>query len=199
MAKSAQYRVLFRRHRTGKTDYYLRKKLLASRKPRLVVRKTLNYIIVQICDAKVKGDKTLVSAFSKELSKEYGWQGGFGNLSAAYLTGYLVGLRATGKRIKRAILDIGLIPPTKGSRVFAALKGVLDAGLDVPHNEEILPPEDRIKGKHIEEYARKLADENSQLFNKRFSRIIERGLNPRDLSEHFDKIKQNMTTSFGGK
>ncbi|MFX1485642.1 MAG: 50S ribosomal protein L18 [Promethearchaeota archaeon] len=199
MAKSAQYRVLFRRHRTGKTNYYLRKKLLASRGPRLVVRKTLNYIITQICDAKVKGDKTLISAFSGELKKEYGWLAGVGNLSAAYLTAYLLALRATKKRIKHAVLDIGLIPPTKGSRVFAALKGALDAGLDVPHSEEVLPSEDRIRGKHIAEYAKKLASEDSRLFNKQFSRIIKRGLDPRDFPEHFDKIKKNMIDSFGGK
>jgi large subunit ribosomal protein L18 len=49
-------------------------------------------------------------------------------------------------------MDIGLARATPGARVFAVLKGAVDAGLDVPHNEEILPGEERIKGVHIAAY-----------------------------------------------
>ena len=31
----------------------------------------------------------------------------------------------------------------------AALKGVIDAGVDVPANEETFPPADRINGDHL--------------------------------------------------
>ena len=63
------------------------------------------------------------------------------------------------KKIEEAILDLGLQTSTKGSRIYAALKGVLDAGINIPHSKEILPSEDRIKGKHIsEEVVKKFED-----------------------------------------
>jgi hypothetical protein len=46
-------------------------------------------------------------------------------------------------------LDIGLNPPIKGSRIYAALKGVVDSGLDIPHSPDILPDDSRISGEHI--------------------------------------------------
>ena len=46
-------------------------------------------------------------------------------------------------------MDIGLATPKKGSKVFASLKGMVDSGLDIPHNEKILPSEERIRGEHI--------------------------------------------------
>jgi len=83
----------------------------------------------------------------------------FKNTSAAYLTGYLAGKLALQKGIKEAILDIGLQRPVKGSRVFAALKGLLDAGLEIPHGEDIFPSEERIKGLHISEEVGKMFEE----------------------------------------
>ena len=50
-----------------------------------------------------------------------------------------------------AILDIGLAASTPGNRVFAALKGMVDAGLEIPHGEEVLPSDDRINGSHIDD------------------------------------------------
>jgi large subunit ribosomal protein L18 len=67
------------------------------------------------------------------------------------LTGLLAGKRARDKKVKEVVLDLGLQTSTKGSRIYAALKGVLDAGIKVPHSEKILPDEDRIKGVHISE------------------------------------------------
>jgi hypothetical protein len=90
----------------------------------------------------------VASAISTELS-DHGWTAGTGNIPAAYLTGFLAGLRAKNRGVKEAILDVGLNPPVKGSRVYAALKGAVDAGLDVPHSPEILPDESRISGEHI--------------------------------------------------
>lgn len=193
MAKGPQYRVPFRRRRIGKTNYYLRKNLLASRIPRLIVRKTLNYIIVQIAEATPIGDKIITSAYSRELLTKYGWKGGCGNIPAAYLTGYLIGLRALKKKVKKAILDIGLHPPIKGSKVFAALKGAIDAGLNVPHGDGVFPSDDRIRGVHIAEYAKMLSEEDMDLYNKRFSRILGRGLDPTKLPEHFEEVKNNIS------
>jgi large subunit ribosomal protein L18 len=36
--------------------------------------------------------------------------------------------------------------------LFAALKGAVDAGLDIPHDPAIFPSQDRIMGKHIDKF-----------------------------------------------
>ena len=148
MAQGPTYRVKFRRRREGKTNYYRRRRLLQSRRPRLVVRKTNTTTIVQIINASVVGDSTVASAISTELAN-HGWVAGTGNTPSAYLTGLLAGLRAKSRGVKDAILDVGLNPPVKGSRVYAALKGAVDAGLEIPHNPDILPDDSRISGEHI--------------------------------------------------
>ncbi len=150
MAKNAVYRVKMRRRREGKTDYRKRLALLKSGKPRAVVRKTLKYIIVQIVDYHEDGDRVLMGVTSKKL-KKYGWEGSFKNTPAAYLTGYLAGKMALKRGIKEAVLDIGLQRPVKGSKVFAVLKGMLDAGIEIPHSDNIFPSEERIRGSHISE------------------------------------------------
>ena len=148
MAQGPTYRVKFRRRREGKTNYYRRRSLLQSRRPRLVVRKTNTNTIVQFVNANVVGDMTVASAIASELP-EHGWKASTGNLPAAYLTGFFAGLRAKSRGVKEAILDVGLNPPIRGSKIYAALKGVVDAGIDVPHSPDVLPDEDRISGKHI--------------------------------------------------
>jgi large subunit ribosomal protein L18 len=137
----------FRRRREEKTDYKRRLALLKSKKTRVVVRKSLSNITVQFVDYFTDGDKTLAGATSAEL-KKYGWTS-TGNVPAAYLTGLLAGKKAKAKNVNEAVLDLGIQIKTKGSRLYAALKGVIDAGINVPHSPEILPSEDRLSGKHI--------------------------------------------------
>ncbi len=149
MAKKSLYEMPFKRRRLKKTDYKKRLAMIKSEKTRVVIRKQLNNLSVQFIDYEGKGDKTLVSAFSAEL-KKFGWTR-TGNVPASYLTGLLAGKRAKDKKIEEAILDLGLHRSTKGSRIYAALKGVLDAGVNVAHSEEVLPDEKRIKGAHISE------------------------------------------------
>jgi large subunit ribosomal protein L18 len=148
MKLSPTYKMPFKRRRLEKTDYQKRLKLLSSGKSRLVVRKSLNYITAQIVGFDKKGDKSLAGITSKEL-KKIGWKFACDNLPAAYLTGLLIGKKAMKKKINEVILDAGLYPSTKGNRIYAAAKGAIDAGLKLPIGEEILPSEDRIKGKHI--------------------------------------------------
>ncbi|MBE3115768.1 50S ribosomal protein L18, partial [Candidatus Bathyarchaeota archaeon] len=119
MAKNASYRVKLRRRREGKTDYQARKALVVSRKLRLVPRASTKNANVQIILAKVAGDEVLAAANSQELTKLFGWKAPTGNIPAAYLTGLLCGLKAKSKGVKEAILDIGLIAPSKGAKVFA--------------------------------------------------------------------------------
>ncbi|HET7405151.1 MAG TPA: 50S ribosomal protein L18 [Candidatus Bathyarchaeia archaeon] len=188
MANGPRYTVPYRRRREGKTDYKLRRALVRSGKPRAVVRLSNKYVTVQISEATATGDLVRASASSKQLSK-LGWKGGSGNLSAAYLTGALAARRAVAKGVKEAILDMGLKGPTKGSKIFAALKGLSDSGLVVPHSDDRLPKMDRINGGHVSSYAKKLAGEQ-ELYRKRFSGYLSRGLKPEDLSGHFEQIRK---------
>ncbi len=152
MATGPRYFVPFRRRKEGKTDYYRRAKLVVSDRPRMVVRKTNRQILVQLVSAEMDGDRTLVTASSAEL-KRYGYSGSTSATPAAYLTGMLFAVKALNMDQERAILDIGLHRATPGNRVFAALKGAVAAGLDVPHGDQVLPEDDRAKGAHIAAFA----------------------------------------------
>jgi large subunit ribosomal protein L18 len=189
LAHGTKYKVAFRRRREGKTDYGARIKLVDLEKYRLVVRVSNSYVTVQVIKYNDIGDETVVAAHSKELQKDFGWLGGSKNTSAAYLTAYLCGKRALAKGIDEAVLDIGLKSSTKGSKIYAALKGANDAGLYVPHGESILPDDDRISGQHIVDYAESLDDAELKV---KFSKYIERGLQPADLSNHFNDIKSKI-------
>jgi large subunit ribosomal protein L18 len=197
MARGARYKVPFRRRREGLTDYRARLKMIISRKPRLVVRKTNMYVIAQIAEAKINGDEIIVSAHSKELRK-YGWKYSCKNTPACYLLGLLVGYRAVKSGVKEAILDIGLHRPTKGARVFAVAKGALDAGLNIPISEEKIPSEERIRGEHIKEYAEKLLSENQEEYNRRFSNYMKMKVKPEDIIEEFEKVKKKIIMEYGG-
>lgn len=188
MAQGSRYKVAFKRRREGKTDYGARLKLIGLDKHRLVVRVTGNHTIAQIIDVQMEGDETLVSAHSQEI-KNMGWLASGKNTSAAYLTGYLCGKKAIKEGIEGAVLDMGLTTSIKGSRIYAVLKGAIDAGLDVPHNDVILPSEDRITGEHIAQYAQSL--EKAEM-EKKFSQYIQRGLNPQELPDHFQSIKEKI-------
>lgn len=139
----------YKRKLEGKTDYKRRLRLIASGKPRFVVRSSLKNILIQVIEYHPDGDKIIASSSTPELKKKYGWKGNGRNTPAAYLTGMLAAKKATAKKIKEAILDIGLRSPIKGSIDYAALKGAVDGGLAIPHSKEVLPSEKRIKGEHI--------------------------------------------------
>lgn len=141
-------RVRYRRDREGRTDYKRRLTLLKSAKPRLVVRRSLNNIVVSVISFNPDGDKITTSVHSASLKKR-GWKHSTGNIPASYLTGYLAAKAAKENGISEAILDIGRTAPIKGGRIFAALKGAIDAGLAVPHSEDALPSKERIFGEHI--------------------------------------------------
>merc|ERR1712222_275472 len=43
------------------------------------------------------------------------------------------------RRPFKAYLDVGLVRTTTGNRVFGAMKGACDGGLNIPHNEQRFP------------------------------------------------------------
>ncbi|RMF91311.1 MAG: 50S ribosomal protein L18 [Methanobacteriota archaeon] len=145
MAVKTGYKVPKRRKREGKTNYRKRLALLLSQRPRLVVRKSHNNVQLQITEYHPRGDRVLASAHSKELRK-LGYKGHGGNAVSGYLVGLLGGKRALEAGVKEAVLDIGLSAPVKGSSVFAVLAGAVEAGLKVPHGEDVLPPMERFSG-----------------------------------------------------
>ncbi len=185
-------RVPFKRRRKGLTDYRKRMKMLLSGKPLLVVRKTNTQVIVQVVKPEVRGDRVLAQATGRELRTKFGWPASGKNTPAAYLAGYLAGLRALSAGVKEAILYIGLHRAVKGARVFAALKGALDAGLKVPHDPEILPSEERIKGLHITIYAKMLKDTDPATFERQFSGYLKSDFDPEKMAEAFEKVKERI-------
>ncbi|HEV2316468.1 MAG TPA: 50S ribosomal protein L18 [Thermoplasmata archaeon] len=149
MTKGPRYRVPFRRRREGRTDYRQRLRLLLSERPRAVVRISNSRVLVSLTVFDPAGDRVIAAAESSELST-LGFPGSsLRSTPAAYLTGYLAGLRAKGQGTTGAVLDAGLRHPTGGGRVLSALKGLLDAGIEVPHGERSFPPADRLNGKHL--------------------------------------------------
>jgi large subunit ribosomal protein L18 len=123
--------------------------------------------------------------------KEFGWKGSCGNLPAAYLTGLLAGRRAKAGGVSEAILDIGVHARDPGSRIFAAAKGALKAGLMIPHDEKALPRQGRLRGEHVVEYSKYLSSEPEN-YKRFFSRYLKHKLKPEDLSGHFDEIEAKI-------
>lgn len=193
MAKGPNYRRPLRRRVEGKTNYHKRLRLLKSRKLRCVIRVSSNNVVVQFVETKMGGDAVLISAHSKELEKKYGWNANTGNIPAAYLTGYLAGLRAKSKKIEYAILDLGL--GLYRNRMLAAFRGVLDAEIEIPHRDNFFPEglEERVTGVHIENYAKFLKDLDKEQYQEAFSGYLKKKkVNPLKLSDLVSKTKKTI-------
>ena len=172
-----------------KTNYVRRLALLKSEKPRLVIRRALDNVHVQIIVAE-DSDKTLIDVSSSALRK-YGWKGHGGSLPAAYLTGYLAGMMALRQKLKEANVDIGL-QVSKASSLYAAAAGAKDAGLAVPIGKESIPGKDRLSGKHIADYALKL--KGTDKYQKQFSATLKAGMAPEEMPKHFEETKAKIAT-----
>ena len=127
-------------------------KLLRGDSPRAVVRISNTQTICQLVEFNPDGDIVIASVNGKTLVDKYSWpeDASRKSIPASYLTGFALAKNAISSGHESAILDIGLSASSKGSRVFAALKGMIDAGLEIPHGEDVLPDEDRINGMHID-------------------------------------------------
>ncbi|RCV28552.1 hypothetical protein SEVIR_5G418800v4 [Setaria viridis] len=195
-------------------------------KYRFVVRFTNKDITAQIVSASIAGDMVLAAAYSHELPR-YGLEVGLTNYAAAYCTGLLLARRvlkirdldqeyegnveATGedfsvepadeRRPFRALLDVGLVRTTTGNRVFGALKGALDGGLDIPHSdkrfagfkkdEKNLDAEIHRKyiyGGHVADYMRTLAEEEPEKYQAHFSEYIKKGIEADDMEALYKKV-----------
>merc|ERR1711907_768716 len=151
-----RFQVKYKRRREGKTDYYARKRLVTQDKNkfgtpkyRFVFRFTNKDIICQVVSSKIKGDVRHAAAYAHELPR-YGLSVGLTNYSAAYCVGLLCARRLLtkygladkfegaeeGVSAFHANLDVGLKRTTLGSKIFSAMKGAFDGGLEIPHSEK---------------------------------------------------------------
>ena len=74
-----RYTLKFKRRREGKTNYKKRFSILKSRKPRLVIKKSLTNTYIQLIKFEPKGDNVAVSGSGTEL-KKLEWKHNTGNL-----------------------------------------------------------------------------------------------------------------------
>jgi large subunit ribosomal protein L5e len=107
------------------------------------------------------------------------------------------------KRPFKAILDVGIQSTTTGNRVFAALKGATDGGLDIPHNHKRFPGydkesgefdaeamKDRIFGAHVAEYMEKLMDEDNSKYQALFADYVKAGVEPDGLEDLYTAVHE---------
>ena len=144
-------RTIKRRRRENKTDYKARRILLTSGLPRIVVRRTNKYYILQAVESDEAQDKVLATITSKDLLKN-GWDVKAGGSLKSVPAGYLTGLLMAKKLGKgKYIMDLGMARTFKGGRVFSVIKGLVDGGLDIPANEKVFPTEERLNGEHLKD------------------------------------------------
>ena len=140
-----------KRRREAKTDYKLRLNLLKSEKPRIVIRRTNKYFIVQVVESHEAQDKILSTTTSKDLLKN-GWdkkyEGSLKSIPAGYLTGLLVA-----KSLEKGdyIIDLGMTRTIAGNRSYSVVKGLIDGGAKINANEKVFPKEERLNGEHTKE------------------------------------------------
>lgn len=199
-----------------------------SPKYRFVVRFTNKDIVCQIVSSKIQGDFVLTAAYAHELER-YGFPVRTTNYAAAYATGLLCARRLLtklnladaykgntegnvgedyeveenddGPRPFLAALDIGLRRATTGAKIFAAMKGAADGGLDIPHSVKRFAGYDdesseldsdtlrkHIFGGHVADYMTTLKEENASKYEKTFSLYIKAGLGPDNLESTWKKV-----------
>ena len=182
------YTSTFRRIRERKTNYRKREKLLIGKKDFVTVNVSDQNVSAQLIRPELLGDKVMASVHSNELLS-YGWKGSRKNIPSCYLVGLLLGKKCIQKKITRAILYIGKRHFT--TKIAACLKGMSEAGLEMPFSEEILPTDERIQGNHIAEYAKKIKS-NDDLYKSRFSSNLGSGLEPEKYPNHFSEVKDRI-------
>lgn len=183
------YKVAFRRRRKNLTNYAKRLALVKGGAPRMVVRKSSTAVLVQFFEFNALGDKVLASVHSNRLS-EYGWSPRC-NAPTAYLCALLAAKAAAKAGVTNFNLDIGMQTPSRGSVVFAALKGAIDGGLKTNSSEELIS-EERISGKSIEDFAKSLKSSSPEKYSKVFSAYVKEDFPPEKIVERFKAAKQKI-------
>jgi large subunit ribosomal protein L5e len=195
-------------------------------KYRLIVRLSNRDITCQIAYARIEGDRIVCAAYSHELPR-YGVKVGLTNYAAAYCTGLLAARRILqrlgldsvyagcteitgdeylvepvdeGPGAFRCYLDVGLTRTTTGARVFGAMKGAVDGGLNIPHSVKRFPGysaeekslnaavhREHIFGQHVAKYMKELEEEDEEAYKRQFSRYIKLGIRSDDIENMYKK------------
>ncbi|NOJ27591.1 MAG: 50S ribosomal protein L18 [Nitrososphaera sp.] len=178
-----------KRIRSGKTNYRRRAAVIIGRHSFATIKVTDQNVSAQVLKPTATGDIVVASVHSRELAK-HGWKGSLNNLPACYLTGLLLGKKTLEKGTPKVIVYLGRDKFT--SRVAACVRGLVDAGINMPVSEESLPDDDRITGKHIADYAAALKSDQEK-YNARFSELLKKGLNPEEYPSHFEQTSSNIS------
>jgi large subunit ribosomal protein L18 len=189
MPRGADYIPIFRRRREGKTNYHSRRAIVAGRRPFLTVFVSNRNVSAQLHVPEKGGDVVAAQANSRELI-EHGWRASRKSIPAAYLVGYLLGLRALKAGLSGVVLYAGVDGFIGGSRVAALVAGARDAGLDIAASDDAFPDESRLRGDHIAEYARSLRE--SGLYERRFSGYARSGFDPSDYPKLVEEVKARL-------
>lgn len=184
-------------------------------KYRLIVRLSNKDITCQVAYSRIEGDKIVCAAYSHELPR-YGIKVGLTNYASAYCTGLLLARRllknlgldklytgmveATGDGYNveeldkgpgafKCYLDTGLMRTTTGARIFGAMKGAVDGGLNIPHSLKRFPGynnetktlnasvhRQHIFAQHVANYMRLLEENDDEAFKRQFSHYIKNGI-----------------------
>ncbi|MEM2963566.1 MAG: 50S ribosomal protein L18 [Candidatus Anstonellales archaeon] len=191
-ATGPTYSLKPRRRRECKTDFSRRLALIKAGLPRLVVRKTNRAVIVQVVQSGEKGDSTIASVHSSILSR-FGWYPKC-NSPTAYLSGLLCARQAKKKGVESFVADFGLHTASKGSILFAAIKGAIEGGLTTKFSKGMIR-EDALDGSKISSYAKLLKEKSQEAFDKKFSEYIKRKIDPLSLPKIFLEVKEKILSS----
>merc|ERR1712176_1262700 len=107
------------------------------------------------------------------------------------------------RRPFKCFLDVGCKATTTGCRIFGALKGAADGGLDIPHSHKRFPGYDkeakeydadmhreRIFGGHVGEYMEYLEEEDNQKYQQQFATYINAGHEADGLEELYESVHE---------
>jgi len=183
MATGKIFTVKVRRKRKGLTNYKKRLGLLKSGITRLVVRRSNKYIMLQLVNYAEQGDKVLTTLTSAKLD-EFGWKYSKNSIPASYLVGALLAKKAAEFKVTEAILDMGFLRSIAGNRLYAVVKGAIDAGLNVHCDDVVFPSAERLRGEHIVTHAEKNKDQ--------FTGYTKVKADPAQLSNTFDAVKAKI-------
>ena len=102
--------------------------------PRAVVRVSNTQVTCQLVSYEPEGDRVLESITGKSLVDSHKWPSDASRKSvpACYLAGFAMATSAISNGHSKAILDIGLAASSTGNRAYSALKGMIDAGMEIP-------------------------------------------------------------------
>ena len=182
------YVPMYRRRRSGATNYNARRKAISSRGTLLAVRISGKNVSAQFLKPTVTGrpgSRVRALPRAQEARMER-----FAKVPAGVLPSRASGPgRTPSRRAWRARSSTTASRrSSRGSRISAFVKGVIDGGVEVPFSEEAMPSEERLKGENIAKYAAELA-KDKEAYDKRFSGLLKKGFRPEDYAQNYARTK----------